>query len=160
MLAVTSKVKVGRYICQTLIRGIGHPHSAAIPRFSIRIRMRIRKISMRTPYSTFQYPSNVSACVYITINSAYIISLSFTWKCNVVLSTMWWTVFLSADTFNHVQLKAAIPRFSIRMRISMRIRKISMRTPYPTFQYPSSVSVCFYLTLKQYKHFGYIGEHI
>jgi len=48
-----------------------------IPRFIIRIRMRIsiriRKISMRTPYSTFQYPSNVSACV---------ISLSFTLKFN------------------------------------------------------------------------------
>jgi len=73
---------------------------AAIPRFSIRIRMRIRmlirKVSMRTPYSTFQYPSNISVCVYLTINSAYIISLLFTWKCNVFLSTMWWTViFLS-----------------------------------------------------------------
>jgi len=55
---------------------------AAIPRFSIWIRMRIR-FSMRTPYSTFQYPSNVSACVYLTINSAYIISLSVSWKCNI-----------------------------------------------------------------------------
>jgi len=84
-----------------LIFGVGRvpmQHGkAAIPRFSMRIRMRIsmriRKISMRTPYSTFQYPSNVSDCVYLTINSAYIISLSFTWKCNVFLSKMWWTVF-------------------------------------------------------------------
>jgi len=59
---------------------------AAFPRFSIRIRMRIsmriRKILMRTPYSTFQYPSSVSACFYLTLNSANIKSLSFTWKFN------------------------------------------------------------------------------
>jgi len=36
--------------------GYVYPAKAAIPRFSMRIRMRIRKISMRTPYSTFQYP--------------------------------------------------------------------------------------------------------
>jgi len=53
---------------------------AAIPRFSIWIRMRIsiriRKVSMRTPYFTFQYPSNVYVCLYLTLNSAYVISLS------------------------------------------------------------------------------------
>ena len=43
--------------------------------------------------------------------------------------------------------KAAIPRFSIRIRIRMRIRGrkiLIMRTPYSTFdQYPSKVSVFF-----------------
>jgi len=34
---------------------------AAIPRIGIRIRICVRKILMRTPYSTFQYPLNVSA---------------------------------------------------------------------------------------------------
>ena len=48
---------------------------AAIQRFSIRIGMRIsiriRNISMQTPYSTLQYPSNVYVCCYLILNSAY-----------------------------------------------------------------------------------------
>ena len=52
---------------------------AAIPRFGIRIRMRIsiriRTISMRTPYFTFQYPSNVYACFNFTLNRAFIIHM-------------------------------------------------------------------------------------
>jgi len=49
------------YTSMLFISSCERPHSrAAIPRFSIRIRMRIsihmQKISMRTPYSTFQYP--------------------------------------------------------------------------------------------------------
>ena len=60
---------------------------AAIPRFIIPMRMsiriRVRKILMRTPYSAFQYPSNVSAYFYLTFNCACIILFSFTGKCNI-----------------------------------------------------------------------------
>jgi len=73
-------------IIGVVIKYVSMLGKAAIPHFSIRIRMRIsmriRKISMQIPYSTFQYPSNVSACFYLTLNSAYIKSLSFTWKFN------------------------------------------------------------------------------
>jgi len=44
------------------------------------------------------------------------------------------------------------------MRISIRIRNISMRTPYSTFQYPSTVSACFYLTLNRLG--AYLGHNI
>jgi len=40
----------------------------AIPRFSIRIKIRVRHNLMRTPYSTFQYPSNVSSYVSLFLN--------------------------------------------------------------------------------------------
>ena len=45
--------------------------------------------------------------------------------------------------------KGTIPCFSIRIRmhISIRIRKISIRTPNSMFQLPSKVSACFYLAL-------------
>jgi len=59
----------------------------AIQRFSIPMWMsiviRVRKILMRTPFSTFQYPSNVSAYFYLTFNCACIILFSFTGKCNI-----------------------------------------------------------------------------
>ena len=52
---------------------------------------------------------------------------------------------LLAGLFEILMIKAAIPRFIIPMRMSIRIRvrKILMRTPYSAFQYPSNVPAYF-----------------
>jgi len=70
-------------------------YKAAIPLFSIRIRIRIRirvrNILMRTPYFTFQYPSNVASFFHLTFNCAYIILLQciIYRKMQHVLSKTW-----------------------------------------------------------------------
>ena len=68
-------------------------------------------------------------------------------------------IFIENKTTSHccVRYHGNVSRFSIRtgMRISIRIRNISMQTPYSTLQYPSNVYVCCYLTLNSAYNYRY-----
>jgi len=121
----------------------------------MRIRMRIRKISMRTPYSTFPYPSSVSACVFPYYKQCLHIIVISHLKTQYILSKIWWTVFFFIIYTCHI---ARIRCVRGRLWIWYTLYKRENHCNFANLTQDNNLNKkTIFDYIEMYKHFGNIG---